>query len=1047
MANQNPSVDVEVRDRSFDPPTIADLAEIVQISDDAIIVLDELQRIAYFNNGAQRIFGYGRDDVLGAPLERLIPTRHHGEFRQLVAEVRRAPRGDRRTAARRPIIGTRRDGSEFPAEISIAKLPQPPQTKHVCRLAVTLSDLTERERIERQLRLKSDALESSLTAFGIVSLKGKFVYANQTYLRLWGYDHLDEIVGVSAAKHCIDPHVPIKIIETVERQGQCTLEFTARRKDGSTFKALISVRKAISESGDEIYVGTALDLTERKQAEVKLAEQKDLLEIILQQAAEAIVVCDAQDNPILINAAARRLALGDSRDHTEASPKFLWGKAYYPDGHPVPLQAWPLQQALRGNTTVGAEARVVRSDGSHYDVLISAAPIRNADQRIIGAVAIFSDITERKRAEENLLYQLRLTQGITDSATDSIFVTDAGGRVTFLNPEAQKVFGFAHEEIIGKVLHDTIHHHYQDGRPMPISECPLGRIHVTGETVRDYEDVFFRKDSSNLTMSCSNALLENKGKRVGAVFFMRDITERRQSEQALRESAARLRAIVNAVPDVLLVLDEDGRYLEILSQSQLLYTDPAILKGRLISDVLPAEVAERALDVIRRTLETRQPQSFEYELPIRKAGKRNFEARTAPLDGLLLGKPGVILLARDITQHRLTETSLRHAQKMEAVGQLTGGVAHDFNNLLSVILGNLELLAEALTDPALTELVQRALSAVERGTTLIRRLLTFSRQQPLQPVPINLNTLVTDISDLLRRSLGETIEIETVLANNLLPTSIDPSEFEAALLNLVVNARDAMPNGGRLLLETANRWLGEDAARQQSFQIEAGQYVMLAVTDTGCGMPPDILEHAFEPFFTTKEVGQGSGLGLSMVYGLVKQSGGHIQIFSEIDRGTSIRIFLPMALANTGALTEADANESSPYPGQGQMILVVEDEPQVRRLAVHMLQSLGYKTVEADTAAAALAILEITPGIVVLFTDVVLPGGQSGVDLARKALQQYPDLIVLFTSGYTETHLAHFRGRPEGSDFLSKPYRKAQLADKLHALLVSDRTRTRQTHD
>ncbi|MBL8251105.1 MAG: PAS domain S-box protein, partial [Candidatus Competibacter sp.] len=760
-----------------------------------------------------------------------------------------------------------------------------------------------------------------------------------------------------------------------------------------------------------------------------------------QQAADAIVVCDAQDNPILINAAARRLALTDSRDHAESSPKYLWGKAYYPDGHAIPLQAWPLQQALRGNTTVGAEARVVRADGSYHDVLISAAPIRNAQHKTLGAVAIFSDITERKQVEERLLYQLRLTQGITDSATESIFVTNAKGEVTFFNPEARRVFGFTSEEIIGKSLHETIHHHYPDGRLLPLEECALGRIYTSGESLRDHEDAFLRKDGAILTMSCSNALLETKGKRLGAVFFMRDITERRRNEKALQESASRLRAIINAVPDLLLVLDQDGRYLEILSQPQLLYTDPAALKGRMIGEILPPEDAKRALDVIRQTLADRQPQSFEYELKTRKAGKRNFEVRTAPLDGLLLGKPAVVLLARDITQHRLTESSLRHAQKMEAVGQLTGGVAHDFNNLLAVILGNLELLAEALTDSSLSDLVQRALGAVERGTTLIRRLLTFSRQQPLQPVPINLNTLVTGLSDLVRRSLGETIEVKTVLAPNLLQTLIDPHEFESALLNLVVNARDAMPDGGQLILETENRWVGEETARQQLFQVQPGQYVTLTVSDTGTGMSPEVMEHAFEPFFTTKQVGQGSGLGLSMVYGLVKESGGHIHIYSEVGQGTAIRIFLPATRTKTGVATETAAAEPPIHAGRGQTILVVEDEAQVRRLAVHMLQGLGYETFEAVDAASALTILRDTPRIVLLFTDVVLPGGVSGVDLARMVVQQRPDLRVLFTSGYTETHLAHFRGRPEGSEFLSKPYRKAELANKLYALLADKAAR------
>lgn len=1038
--NQNQNTDAPAELPSEAPashsPTSADLAEIVQLFDEAILVLDGAQRVVFFNDSAQALFGYPPAELLGQASEQLFAHRQRGVLSQLIAEFGEAtapPTSPHsKTKTRHTTVGLRQDGSEFSADVALLPLRQ---TGHGY-WAVILRDLTEQEQAERQLRLKSDALENSLTAFGIVDLDGQFVYANDTYLRLWGFDSLDDLMETSAATHAADPAVMASVIDTIEQQGHCSLEFTARRKDGSTFETLMSVKKSTNALGEAAYVGTAIDITHHKRTTQHLAEQKELLETILQQAADAIVVCDAQDNPILINAAACRLALGESYDQTEVSPKFLWGKACYPDGHPIPLQAWPLEQALRGNTISGAEARLVRPDGSHHDVLISAAPIRNTAQRIMGAVAIFSDITERKHVEEQLLYQLRLNQGITESATESIFVTDAKGRVTFLNPEAQRVFGFTPAELLGEVLHNKIHYRYPDGRPLLAEECRLGRIYLTGETIRDQENIFFRKDGTPLIMTCSSAVLENKGKRVGAVFFMRDITNRRRDEQAFQESAARLRAIVSAVPDLLLVLDDEGRYLEILAQPHLLAADPIAIKGRLLSEILPAAAAEQALTFIRKTLATGEPQTFESELLIRKIGQRHFQVRTAPLDGLFLGKPAVILLARDITQQRLTELSLRHAQKMEAVGQLTGGIAHDFNNLLAVILGNLELLAEALTEPALQELVQRALGAVERGATLIRRLLTFSRRQPLQPQPVNLNTLVLGISDLVQRSLGETITVDTILGDNLLPTLIDPNEFESALLNLVVNARDAMPNGGRLMLETANRWLDEDQTRQHFFQVKPGQYVMLAVSDTGTGMSPEVLEHAFEPFFTTKDVGHGSGLGLSMVYGLVKQSDGHIHIYSEVQQGTSIRIFLPAVTAPVN--TTLDQLEAQPplAPGQGQTVLVVEDEAPVRRLAVYMLQSLGYKTAEADTAAAALAVLATTPRIAVLFTDIVLPGGQSGVELAQKALQSHPELVILFTSGYTETHLLRFQSRPAGSGFLSKPYRKAELASKLRDLLI-----------
>lgn len=1031
--NRHSSADNQDGDQVLPPLTPTDFAEIVQIFDEAIIVVDSTWRVIFINESAEHLFGYYSTEIFGQDVERLFVTHSRDELRRLATVAGRSPQKKQHPATRYPVVALHRDGQEFAADLSLAPLRQAGQDYGV----ITLRALSEREETERQLRLKSDALDNSLTAFGIVSRQGHLIYANRTLLRLWGYDNLADMVATPVTNHCIDPNTLPKIMSAVAKRGQCSVEFTARRKDGSTFETLMAVHASPGEHGTRTYTGTAIDISERKQAKANLAAQKDLLETILQQAAEAIVVCDAQDNPILVNAAARRLALVSSREHAGSSPKFLWGKAYYPDGHSIPLQAWPLQQALRGNTTSGAEVRMVRPDGTHHDVLISAAPIRSAEQRIIGAVAIFSDISERKRVEEKLLYQLRLTQGITDSATESIFVTDAKGMVTFLNPEASRVFGFSPEEIIGQSLHETIHSRYPDGRLIPAEQCRLGRTYVTGETIRDHQDLFHRKDGTTLTMSCSSALLENKGKRLGAVFFLRDITEHRQNEKALQESAARLRAIINAVPDMLLVLDQDGRHLEILSQPQLHpYADPNRLKGRAISDIIPEVNAKEIREAIGNTLSTRQPQSFEQEMQTRK-GKRSFEVRIVPLEDLTLDNPSVVLLARDITQHRLTESSLRHAQKMEAVGHLTGGLAHDFNNLLAVILGNLELLAEALTDPALTELVQRALGAVERGSTLIRRLLTFSRQQPLQPIAVNLNTLVTGISDLVKRSLGETIDVKTVLAPNLLPTLIDPSEFESALLNLVVNARDAMPNGGQLTLESSNRWIDEPASQQHLFHVQPGQYVTLVVSDTGTGMSPDVLEHAFEPFFTTKAVGQGSGLGLSMVYGLVKQSGGHIHIYSEVHQGTSIRIFLP-AVTGQAAGTLATVEGKTPlHPGQGQTVLVVEDEVLVRRLAVHMLQSLGYETVEAATAATALEVLAATPRIAILFTDVVLPGGQSGVELAQKALQRRPDLIMLFTSGYTETHLAHFRGRPTGSGFLSKPYRKAELADKLHDLLLS----------
>jgi CheY-like chemotaxis protein len=371
---------------------------------------------------------------------------------------------------------------------------------------------------------------------------------------------------------------------------------------------------------------------------------------------------------------------------------------------------------------------------------------------------------------------------------------------------------------------------------------------------------------------------------------------------------------------------------------------------------------------------------------------------------------------------------------MQAIGQLTGGIAHDFNNLLAVIMGNLELLHEQLVvHPRLYELALQALRAVDRGAALTRRLLIFARRQPLQAQPTDLNKLVLGMIELIRRTLGATIQIQTVLAPDLEQTCVDPDQFESTLLNLVINARDAMPQAGRLVLETANAILDEDYAATHQ-DVRPGAYVVLSVSDSGIGMPPEVLERVFEPFFTTKETSKGSGLGLSMVYGLVKQSGGHVTIYSEPGRGTTVRLYLPRIHAEAQTTLESPTVDTS-FEGHGETILVVEDDVDVCLFAVKALHSLGYETCQAGDAKTALEILDTTPHIALLFTDIVLPGDMDGVHLATEAARRRPGLPILFTSGYTERILVSGGELAEGVEMLAKPYRKAELAGKLRTLL------------
>ncbi|CDH43562.1 ATP-binding protein [Candidatus Contendibacter odensensis] len=574
-------------------------------------------------------------------------------------------------------------------------------------------------------------------------------------------------------------------------------------------------------------------------------------------------------------------------------------------------------------------------------------------------------------------------------------------------------------------------------------DIPVERDDEIGELTRSFNTMRASMQQAHAELREANVLLEQRvSERTAQLAATNDsltweIAEHQQTEKALRESEARLLAITKAIPDLVFVVDEDGCYREILAaRRDQIAIGP--LRGKLLSQVHSPEMAEFFLDIIRRALATQRIQIAEYELAT-PSGLRWFESRTAPLEVQFDAKSAAIVVARDITQRKQSEAQLRQAQKMQAIGQLTGGIAHDFNNLLAIIMGNLELLHEQLTaQPRLHQLTQQALKAVDRGANLSRRLLAFARRQPLLAQPTDLNQRVLGMLDLMRRTLGATIQIDTILATNLEQTLIDPDQFENALLNLVINARDAMPQGGRLTLETANVQLDADYAAHED--VRPGSYVMLTVSDTGIGMTPAVLEHVFEPFFTTKETGKGSGLGLSMVYGLVKQSGGHITIYSEPGQGATVRLYLPPTVSAATPAAEPLPIADSAIQGQGEIILVVEDDADVRLFAVNALQGMGYEIQQAGEAETAIRLLERTPRIALLFTDIVLPGEMDGARLAAEAQRRYPGLRVLFTSGYTEHALIGSGQLAEGVDVLTKPYRKAELGKKLRTLLERGET-------
>ena len=436
----------------------------------------------------------------------------------------------------------------------------------------------------------------------------------------------------------------------------------------------------------------------------------------------------------------------------------------------------------------------------------------------------------------------------------------------------------------------------------------------------------------------------------------------------------------------------------------------------------------------REVLESGRLVSREQEVPFADGSIHRLEVSKFPVFGDQGEIVGIGIINSERTEQRRIEEQLRQSQKMEVVGQLTGGIAHDFNNRLAVIMGTLGLIGEEAESQQFRHLLDRAIDATEHASALTRQLLAFSRQQTLSPQVVDVNDQAAKLIDLTRRTLGETIDIEMRLDDDLWAAYVDPAQLESALLNLVVNARDALPDGGEITIVGHNRELCEGDPLLHE-DMAAGDYVTIAVRDTGAGIPPEAIEHVFEPFFTTKDVDEGTGLGLSMVYGFVRQSGGNVTLDSAVGRGTTVTIGLPRSHA--AAPAKPTQPEAAPQSGGGQLILVVEDDPDLQDLTTLVIEGLGYHVCTASTAAEALEMLFSRPEIELLFTDIVLPGGRSGIDLAREAQQARPDLPVLYTSGYTGGSVNQEQ-LGEEMQIIAKPYRRELLAERLDAILTAE---------
>ena len=508
------------------------------------------------------------------------------------------------------------------------------------------------------------------------------------------------------------------------------------------------------------------------------------------------------------------------------------------------------------------------------------------------------------------------------------------------------------------------------------------------------------------------------------------------SEAALRKSEVRFKEFAEAGSDWFWEVDDNNRFTYLSdrfftltgqSAEEVVGQSPGIFQNDDIGQIGWRGLVER--------LQVKKPfRDYRCHLKDSDGVLRIFSISGKPQSDNLSGPVGYRGTALDITREVDAEAQLRHAQKMQAVGQLTGGVSHDFNNLLSVIMGNLELAnSPGQSERDIREFIDRAIGGAERGAELTQRLLSFSRKQPLAPTAVDANALLRGMDDLFRRTLGEHIEIELITAAGLWQCEADPPQLENALLNLAINARDAMPNGGSLTIETGNVHFDDDYAARDP-ELQPGQYVLIAISDTGHGIPKDIVNQVFEPFFTTKSVGYGSGLGLSMVYGFAKQSGGHLNVYSEVGEGSTFKLYLPRLMSSSVHPVTRESGDDLPVM-LPQRVLVVEDEPEVLELVVTILEGEGCKVSTAASAREALDEMDDEDQPDLLLTDAVLPGGMSGADLAREVKHRIPSIKVLYMSGYTANAIVHDGRLDIGAILLQKPFRKNDLLRKIKQAL------------
>jgi PAS domain S-box-containing protein len=793
------------------------------------------------------------------------------------------------------------------------------------------------------------------------------------------------------------PHVKQTLERAIAERQPLSVEYRIVRPDNGELRWLMSSATMLLDSEEQPwrYVGGVVDITERTLAAEAVRESEERLRLVLDAAPGGFYAVDREGNTTLVSRGF--LDMLGFEDEQDALGRKLHDVIHHsrPDGAHYPVEECPIYQcAAKGEAAHVPDEIFFRLDGTPVPVEYWATPIRRRGEHI-GASCTIVELTERKEAEAALFEESRTLETLnrTGSALAAELdlerlvqmVTDAGVELT----GAQ--FGAFFYNVLDQSGEKYLLYSLSGAERSDFDKFGMPRataiFHPTfmGEGVVRSDDITrderYGKNDPHRGMPEGHLpvrsylavpVISRSGEVLGGLFF--------------------------GHPKVARFTDRHERLITGIAAQAAVGIDNARLYDAAQKELAERVRAETALRELNETLEQR----VQEEIELRSEA----------------------------------EEALRQSQKMETVGQLTGGIAHDFNNLLQIVNGNLDILCRRMPDEAapLRRYAERAMVGAERAATLTQRLLAFSRRQPLAPKPTDVNRLLPGMSELLHRTLGETIEVEAVLPPRVWLVETDTNQLENAILNLAVNARDAMPDGGKLTIETQNTHLDEGYAAQNP-GVVPGQYVVICISDTGIGMDEDTAAKAVEPFFTTKEVGKGTGLGLSMVYGFIKQSGGHLKIYSEPGEGTTVKIYLPRLVGEVAAAAE-DEHPAAPAAVGEETILVCEDDEEVRAYSVEVLRELGYHVLEAADGPAALALLRNESSTVdLLFTDVVLPGGMTGAELAKEAAAIRPGLKTLFTTGYARNAIVHHGRLDAGVQLITKPFSYADLATRIRDIL------------